>query len=86
PAMALFAGWLGAFAGDLALTVGARGGIYLAGGVVPALGAAFDRTAFLERFLAKGRFRDWLSAVPVRLVLDGNAALRGVARRLAAAT
>jgi glucokinase len=83
-AMSLFAGWLGAFAGDLALTVGARGGVYLAGGVVPALGAAFDTAAFTERFLAKGRFRAWLSAVPVRLVLDGQAALRGLVRRLPA--
>jgi len=83
-ALALFAGWLGAFAGDLALTVGARGGVYLAGGVLPALGAAFDTAAFLERYLAKGRFRGWLSEVPVRLVLDGSAALRGLARRLSA--
>jgi len=83
-AMTLFAGWLGAFAGDLALTVGARGGVYLAGGVLPALGAAFDTAAFLERFLAKGRFRGWLSEVPVRLVLDGQAALRGLVRRLPA--
>jgi glucokinase len=81
-AMALFAAWLGAFAGDLALTAGARGGVYLAGGVLPALGAAFDAPAFLERFLAKGRFRSWLAAIPVRVVLDGQATLRGLARHL----
>jgi glucokinase len=81
----LFAGWLGAFAGDLALTLGARGGIWIAGGVVPALGPAFDRRAFVDRFLDKGRFRGWLEGVPVRLVLDPLCALRGAARALAAA-
>lgn len=81
----LFSAWLGAFAGDLALTLGARAGIWIAGGVVPALGPAFDRRAFGERFVDKGRFRGWLEAVPVRLVLDPLCALRGASRALAAA-
>ncbi len=81
-ALALFSAWLGAFAGDLALTVGARGGVYLSGGVVPALGQGFDRAAFRERFLAKGRFRGWLERIPVRLITDDRAAFRGLARRL----
>jgi glucokinase len=81
-ALSLFAGWLGAFAGDLALTVGARGGVYLSGGVLPALGAGFDRKAFRDRFLAKGRFRTWLERVPRRLITDDLAAFRGLARRL----
>ena len=80
----LFSGFLGAIAGDLALTLGARGGIWIAGGVVPGLGPAFDRRAFVERFLDKGRFRGWLEAVPVRLVLDPLCALRGAARALRA--
>jgi glucokinase len=83
--LALFSRWLGAFCGDLALTVGSRAGVYLAGGVLPALGAAFDAAAFRAGFLAKGRFRGWLEAVPVRLVTDELAAFRGLARRLARA-
>jgi glucokinase len=81
-ALALFSAWLGAFAGDLALTVGARGGVYLSGGVLPALGQGFDRAAFRERFLAKGRFRSWLERVPLRLITDERTAFRGLARRL----
>ena len=81
-ALALFSAWLGAFAGDLALTVGARGGVYLSGGVVPALGQGFDRAAFRQRFLAKGRFRGWLERVPLRLITDDRVAFRGLARRL----
>lgn len=81
-ALTLFSGWLGAFAGDLALTLGARAGVWLGGGVLPALGPAFDRELFVERFLAKGRFRSWLETVPVRRIVDPNAALRGLARVL----
>jgi glucokinase len=82
-AMALFSGWLGAFAGDFALAVGARGGVWLGGGVLAALGAAFDRASFDRRFRAKGRFEAWLAGVPVRDVDDPLAAFRGLSRRLA---
>lgn len=88
----LFSGWLGAVAGDLVLTLGARGGLYLAGGILPRLGAAetsqnpstavFRRDLFLERFLAKGRFRSYLTAVPVHLVTHPNPALLGLASHI----
>ncbi len=81
-AVALFSGWLGAFCGDLALTLGARGGVYLAGGVLEGLGPTFDSALFTERFLAKGRFRAWLADIPVRRILDPHAAFRGLARLL----
>ncbi|HSM14360.1 MAG TPA: glucokinase [Thermoanaerobaculia bacterium] len=84
-ALALWSGWLGAVAGDAALTCGATGGVWIAGGVVPRLGAAFDEARFRERFLAKGRFRSWLERVPVRLLVAPDAAFRGLARRLASA-
>jgi glucokinase len=83
-AVALFSGWLGAFAGDFALSVGARRGLWLGGGVLEALGPLFDRARFDARFVAKGRFEPWLAAVPVRRVEDPLAAFRGLARRLAA--
>jgi glucokinase len=67
-ALAMFCGMLGTVAGDLALTLGARGGIYIAGGIVPRLGAAFVETQFRERFEAKGRFRHYLAAIPTYVV------------------
>ncbi len=79
-ALALFTGWLGATAGDLALSLGALGGIYLAGGVLPRLEELFDVDLFCERFLAKGRFRDYLEPIPVRQVLRTESALVGVAQ------
>ena len=83
-AVATFSGLLGAVAGDLALTAGARGGIYLAGGVVPNLGPAFDRARFRARFEAKGRFAPWLAAIPVFEIVHPFPALLGLARTAAA--
>ncbi len=67
------------------LTLGARGGLWLAGGVLEGLGAAFDRAAFLARFEAKGRFAGYLRAVPVRRILSPDAALLGARAALSAA-
>jgi len=75
----LFSGWLGAFAGDLVLTLGARGGLVLTGGVLAGMGEAFDRERFFARLDAKGRFRDYLAAVPVRRIVADDAALVGAA-------
>jgi len=73
-----FFSFLGSVAGNLALTLGARGGVYIAGGIVPRLGSAIDASSFRERFEAKGRFRSYLAAVPTWLVLDASMlALRG---------
>lgn len=86
-AAALFSGWLGAVAGDLALTLGARGGVFVGGGVPARMGKFFDRGRFLERFADKGRFRGYLEAIPVALLRDPEGAtLAGVARLLEAAT
>ena len=78
-----FTGLLGSVAGDLALTLGARGGVYIAGGIVPAWGERFDTTHFLDRFRAKGRFRDYLSAIPVYVVTHPYPGLAGVEQLLA---
>jgi glucokinase len=75
-----FSALLGAAAGDLALTYGARGGIYVAGGVCLALGPMFDRSAFRGRFLAKGRMQPYLDRIPCWLVLHPNTGLIGAAR------
>lgn len=78
----LFCGALGAVAGNLALTLGARGGVYIGGGIVPRLGEFFDRSAFRARFEAKGRFSDYLAAIPTWVITAANPALRGVAAAL----
>ena len=78
----LFSIWLGAVASDLAVTFGAFGGIYLGGGVLPKMGEVFDADGFRERFLAKGRFREYLRPIPVYLILRPYTALLGAARAL----
>jgi glucokinase len=77
--IALFTGWFGAVAGDLALTLGAHGGVYLAGGILPRLGALFDTRLFRRRFEDKGRMKAFLTPIPVFLILADDLALRGLA-------
>lgn len=82
-AVALFCSFLGSVAGNLALTMGARGGVYIGGGIVPRLGALFERSVFRERFEAKGRFRDYLAQIPVFVIHTSvSPALLGAARAL----
>ncbi len=79
-----FCSLLGSFAGNVALTLGARGGMYIGGGIVPRLGEHFFASPFRQRFEAKGRFRPYLQAVPTLLITDTLAALTGTACALAA--
>jgi glucokinase len=74
-----FCALLGAFCGNVALTLGARGGLYIGGGIVPRLGEAFFASRFRERFEAKGRFRGYLEGIPTALIIDTLAALAGAA-------
>ena len=82
-ALTLFCSFLGHVAGNVALTFGARGGLYIGGGIVPQLGVWFDRSAFRTSFEAKGRFAAYLHDIPT-LVLHANAeaALLGASRAL----
>jgi glucokinase len=75
----VFCALLGGFCGNVALTLGARGGLYIGGGIVPRLGERFFASGFRERFEAKGRFRGYLEAVPTALITDTLAALEGAA-------
>ncbi|MCG8695311.1 MAG: glucokinase [Minwuiales bacterium] len=81
-AVALFSRILGATAGNLALSLGALGGVYIAGGIVPALGDRFDQTGFRRAFEAKGRFQTYLRAVPTFLITAPTPALTGLAHLL----
>jgi glucokinase len=76
-AVDLFFGFLGSVAGDLALTLGARGGVYIAGGIVAQLGDIAGST-FRARFEAKGRYRAYLARIPTAVIVDASGlALRG---------
>jgi glucokinase len=81
--LAMFCGFLGSVAGDLALILGAQGGVYIGGGIVPRLGARFALSPFRARFEAKGRFRAYLQSIPV-WVIDSpqSPALEGAAQAL----
>jgi len=79
-----FAGMLGTVAANLAVTLGARGGIYIGGGVVPRLGAWFAQSPFRARFESKGRFSTFTAAIPTFLITAPCPALLGAARMLAA--
>ena len=78
----IFCGALGTAAANLTLTLGARGGVFIGGGIVPKLGDYFDRSTFRQRFEDKGRYRAYLAGVPTHVIVAGNPALRGLATLL----
>jgi glucokinase len=78
-----FCGILGTFAGNIAVTLGSLGGIYIGGGVVPRLGELFARSSFRQRFEAKGRFEAYLSNVPTYVITAQYPAFLGVSAILA---
>ena len=77
-----FADFLGTVASDTALTFGATGGVFLAGGVLPRIGALFPAGRFRARFEAKGRFGDYCAQISTRLITHPNVALVGLAGAL----
>ncbi len=81
-ALTSFASLLGNVAGNLALTLGARGGVFIGGGIVPRLGVQFDGLPFRARFEDKGRFRSYLAAIPTWVITAEAPALLGAARAL----
>ena len=78
-ALSMFCAVLGGVAGDLALLYGAKGGVFVAGGIPPRFPEFLAASAFRERFEAKGRFREWLRPVPAFLVTRLDAAMLGLA-------
>jgi glucokinase len=79
-----FCAMLGTAAANLAVTLGALGGVYIGGGIVPRLGATFDRSRFRQRFEDKGRFSAYLAQIPTWVITAENATFRGAAAILAA--
>ena len=80
--MNLFLDIYGAVAGNLALTVMARGGLYIAGGIAPRIASLFAEGGFLRAFCSKGKFAEIMQTIPVHVVLSPDVGLRG-ARTLA---
>jgi glucokinase len=81
-ALQMFCVILGTSTANLVITLGARGGAYIGGGIVPRLGDYFARSAFRRRFEHKGRFSKYLAEVPVWVILADNPALDGLAAAL----
>ena len=76
--MDTFCGVLGAVAGNVALTLGATGGMYIGGGIVPRLGGLFAESPFRARFETKGRLSSYLQRIPTFLITEQYPAFVGV--------
>jgi glucokinase len=74
----VFCGMLGTIAGNLAVTLGAQGGVYIGGGIVPRLGERFLQSSFRRRFEQKGRFSAYLAQVPTYVITAQYPAFLGV--------
>lgn len=81
-AASIFCAMLGTVAGNLALTLGARGGIYIAGGIVPRMASFLAQSEFRARFEAKGRLRGYLATIPTYLIVRPFLGLVGAAALL----
>jgi glucokinase len=81
-ATSLFCAMLGTVAGNLALTLGARGGIYIAGGIAPRMSTFFAQSEFRSRFEAKGRLSSYVAAIPTYLIMRPLPVLLGAAALL----
>ncbi len=85
-ALRMFFALMGSAAGNLALSVGARGGIVLAGGILPRMTEAFAASDFRERFEAKGRFRAYLKDIPTTVMMHPYPAFLGLTELVSRAT
>ena len=72
--------FMGTVASNLALSLGAQGGLYIGGGIVPRLGDFFLRSGFRARFDAKGRYTAYLARIPVWVIHSPYPALIGAAQ------
>ena len=80
----VFCALLGTAAGNLAVTLGAQGGIYVGGGIVPRLGEYFARSPFRRRFEERGRFSDYVAAIPTFVITADQATFKGASAILEA--
>jgi glucokinase len=78
--MQIFVSILGAEAGNLALKTMATGGVFIGGGIAAKILPLLRHPSLLESFFAKGRFREFMERIPLRVILNERAALLGAAR------
>jgi len=83
-AVETFFAMMGTAAGNLALSLGAKGGVYIAGGILPRMADAFRLSSFRTRFEAHGRFQPYLAAIPTWLITHPLPAFVGLAALVAA--
>ncbi|MAH04711.1 MAG: glucokinase [Alphaproteobacteria bacterium] len=81
-ALDLMYGFLGTIAGNLALTYGAHGGVYIAGGITTKLGDYIHKSRFRDEFVRKGRFENYLAEIPAFLITHDNIAFVGLQDQL----
>lgn len=81
-ALNFFVQWLGRFAGDMALAFGARGGVYLGGGIAPRMLSRLEQDDFREAFERKGRMSPYVAAIPIHVVVSDYPGLKGAAAGL----
>ena len=77
-----FCAIFGSVAGDLALALGAKGGVFIAGGIAASIIDQLERSRFRARFEDKGRFKGYMQAIPTRVIIRPHAALIGAAQVL----
>lgn len=68
---------MGSFAGNLALNMGTRGGVYIGGGIAPRFINFLKNSDFRDRFEAKGRFRDYVASIPTYIITEPDHGLIG---------
>ena len=78
--VSMFCALLGTMSGNLVLTLGAVGGLYIGGGIIPQLGSFFANSAFRDRFEDKGRYADYLADVPIYVIRTALPAFIGLTR------
>ena len=78
-ALEMFVALYGSVAGNLALQVLARGGVFIGGGMAPKIVSIMRCGLFMEAFLSKGRFRSLMSDIPVKIIMNDKAPLLGAA-------
>jgi glucokinase len=78
--LSLFVELYGALAGNLALQFLAKGGVYLGGGIAPRIMPLLEQGSFMQAFLEKGRFKSFLTEIPVKVILNDRSALLGAAQ------
>jgi len=77
-ALDMFCAMLGTIAGNVALGLGARGGVYIAGGIVPRIAGYLAQSAFRERFEAKGRLANYMKSIPCSVIMHPDVAFLGL--------